>query len=788
MDWLAVALAATVVLLVLLLVSYRRAVVASIGVRLVAAGLKVGAILILAACLLEPLFSGQRARPGANKFALLADNSQSMMLKDQGLRQTRGEELKSVAGKDAPWIAQIGRDFDLRQFFFDSQLHSTDNFAALTFDGRASGLGAALERLVGRYQGQPLAGILLLTDGSATDSDALEKFLAQSTAAGAAFKAPPIYPVLIGSTPAGDVGIESIAVSQTNFEDAPVTLTAQILTSGEKGHNVVGEVLDESGNAVKSVERQTAHVDADGEPLLLRFRVKPDQPGLSFYKVRVAADGDFAQFDHPATSTEATLANNVRIASVDRGHGPYRVLYVAGRPNWEFKFLQRSLASDDQIDLTGLIRVALREPKFNFIGRGTVNPLFNGFDPAAQETAAQFDQPIVMRVSAGGDKVEPHVTFPKTAEELDAYDAVILDDVESEFFTPEQMQLLKEFVRQRGGGLLMLGGAETFKNGKYDRTPIGDVLPVYVDEVPVFPPDATFRLALTREGWLEPWLRLRPEEQTETQRLDAMPNFAILNAVRGIKPGATVLARAITDAGLPVPALVEQRFGQGRAAALLIGDLWSWEMRRPVNTVTDFEKAWRQTVRWLVSDVPRRLTAAASPSADAADASGTMRVVVQVRDPVFAPLDNATALVTITPPDGKAIHLRAEPSLTSPGQYETPAYVPREPGAYRAQVTVSAPDGGDLGQTTTGWASDPAAEEFRVLQPNRALLERIAAATGGQVIAANSLANFASSLPIRHAQITEPYVQPFWHQSWVFLIAIALLAAEWGLRRWKGLP
>ena len=442
-----------------------------------------------------------------------------MTLKDQAMRQTRGEMLQSVAGKDAPWIAQIGRDFDLRQFFFDSQLHGTDNYAALTFDGRASGLGAALERLVGRYQGQPLAGILLLTDGSATDSYAVEKFLAQSTAAGAAFKAPPIYPVLIGATPAGDMGIESIAVSQTNFEDAPVTLTAQILTSGEKGRNVVGEVLDEAGNPVPSVEKQTAHVDADGEPLLLRFRVKPDQPGLSFYKVRVAADGDFAQFDHPATSTEATLANNVRIAAVDRGHGPYRVLYVAGRPNWEYKFLQRSLATDDQIELTGLIRVALREPKFNFIGRNTVNPLFNGFDPAAQETAEQFDQPIVMRVSAGGDKVEPHVTFPQTAEELDAYDAVILDDVESEFFTQEQMQLLKEFVRQRGGGLLMLGGAETYKNGKYDRTPIGDVLPVYVDEVPTFPPDATFRLALTREGWLEPWLRLRPEEQAETQRL-----------------------------------------------------------------------------------------------------------------------------------------------------------------------------------------------------------------------------------------------------------------------------
>ena len=90
---------------------------------------------------------------------------------------------------------------------------------------------------------------------------------------------------------------------------------------------------------------------------------------------------------------------------------------------------------------------------------------------------------------------------------------------------------------------------------------------------------------------------------------------------------------------------------------------------------------------------------------------------------------------------------RREPSLSNPGQYETPAYVPRQRRPLPRQATVSAPDGSDLGQITTGWASDPAAEEFRVLQPNRALLERIAAATGGQVIAAGALSRFRRRPP-----------------------------------------
>src|SRR6185436_17592928 len=147
------------------------------------------------------------------------------------------------------------------------------------------------------------------------------------------------------------------------------------------------------------------------------------------------------------------------------------------------------------------------------------------------------------------------------------YHAIILDDMESEFFNQDQMQLIKDFVRQRGGGLLMLGGTETFHNGKYDRTPIGDVLPVYADEVSGFAAEAQFRMSLTREGWLEPWLRLRGEEDAERQRLAVMPEFQTLNAVRGIKPGATILARAAVGE-TTVPALVEQRFGRGRAAAL----------------------------------------------------------------------------------------------------------------------------------------------------------------------------------------------------------------------------
>ena len=127
---------------------------------------------------------------------------------------------------------------------------------------------------------------------------------------------------------------------------------------------------------------------------------------------------------------EATLANNSRVLVVDRGRGPYRILYVAGRPNWEYKFLNRALAEDEQIQLVGLIRIAKREPKFEFIGRPgeSSNPLFRGFGNQSKDEVERYDQPVLVRLNTR-DETELVGGFPKTAEELFGYHAVMVDDL-----------------------------------------------------------------------------------------------------------------------------------------------------------------------------------------------------------------------------------------------------------------------------------------------------------------------------------------------------------------------
>src|SRR5262249_8043353 len=152
----------------------------------------------------------------------------------------------------------------------------------------------------------------------------------------------------------------------------------------------------------------------------------------------------------------------------------------------------------------------------------------------------QYDQPVLIWVTSS-ESDEARKGFPTTAEELFPYHAVIFDKVEAGFFKADQLTLVQRFVSERGGGFMMLGGQESFHAGGYDSTPVGTILPVYLREVPGISgpigPVENLRLTLSREGWLQPWARIRSTESEEQARLGALPAFQVLNTVSGVKPG-----------------------------------------------------------------------------------------------------------------------------------------------------------------------------------------------------------------------------------------------------------
>ena len=108
-------------------------------------------------------------------------------------------------------------------------------------------------------------------------------------------------------------------------------------------------------------------------------------------------------------------------------------------------------------------------------GRGSVLIVDGAFDGRGGPLAGALRD-------AGLDvQVVPPVGVPRDVLAMQAYDLIVLQNVPAELVEPEQQGLLVEYVRDLGGGLVMVGGPDSFGAGGWNGTPIADVLPVRLD-------------------------------------------------------------------------------------------------------------------------------------------------------------------------------------------------------------------------------------------------------------------------------------------------------------------
>ena len=276
-NWLAPLGAAVAITLLLLFWGLRGSRAGAAGAGSVV--LKLIALIALALCLAEPLWNGSRARPGANVVAVLADNSQGLQIHDAGRATSRGEDLRDLLDRGrAGWLGTLADGFEVRRYLFDSRLQSSRDFADLDFQGRSSAMISALQSLAERYQGHPLAGVLLLTDGNATDlRGQLPSWKGM----------PPVYPVVLGDAARlKDVSIRQLTTERSAFEDAPVVVQARIESHGFGGTPLVARLTDQAG---KTIQEQSLSAPGDGGGSPLRFQIKPTADGIKSMKNQNAA-------------------------------------------------------------------------------------------------------------------------------------------------------------------------------------------------------------------------------------------------------------------------------------------------------------------------------------------------------------------------------------------------------------------------------------------------------------------------------------------------------------------
>jgi uncharacterized membrane protein len=188
--------------------------------------------------------------------------------------------------------------------------------------------------------------------------------------------------------------------------------------------------------------------------------------------------------------------------------------------------------------------------------------------------------------------------FPETIDELVQYECIIFSDVGSstillhpEVFTrsrprPNRLKLIKEYVLEKGGGFLMIGGYLSFQglNGiaKYKNTPIEEILPVeilpYDDRIEV--PEGFNPRIINRQ---HPITKGFPE---------TMPTLLGYNKTLP-KKGIDIL---IEFNGDPILAVAE--IGKGRTAAFTSDCAPHWGTSEFLEWQY-YDKLWTNIVNWL---------------------------------------------------------------------------------------------------------------------------------------------------------------------------------------------
>lgn len=89
-----------------------------------------------------------------------------------------------------------------------------------------------------------------------------------------------------------------------------------------------------------------------------------------------------------------------------------------------------------------------------------------------QDALARHEVDVDLRPARG---------MPETLADLQNYELLILSNVPATSLTARQMDVARTFVRDLGGGLIMLGGDQSFGLGGYYKTAIEEILPVRSD-------------------------------------------------------------------------------------------------------------------------------------------------------------------------------------------------------------------------------------------------------------------------------------------------------------------
>jgi hypothetical protein len=704
--------------------------------RIVMAVIRLGLVAVLVFILFQPTLILTSVVPQRNFVGILIDDSQSMRIADEDGR-ARSDFVQSTFGSEgSELLTALSEKFALRFFRFSRDASRLNTIDDLSYSGTATDLGNAMVRAQEELAGVPISGLVVISDGADNSGEALSESLLPLQAANV-----PVYTVGLGDEDLSpDVQLSRVEMPRTVLVGTSLVVDVIVAHRGYPGRTV--QLLVEDAGQLLATEDVT--FKRDGEPVVARVRIEAEDAGSRLLRFRI-----------PAQRGERVTKNNIRDVLVDVVNEAKKILYFEGEPRWEVKFLRRAVSEDENLQVVVLQRTA--ESKF-----------------------LRLDVDDADELAAG---------FPKTREELFRYRALILGSVEASFFTHDQLDMITDFVSQRGGGLLVLGGRNAFAEGNYQGTRLAEALPILMDDELSTGAEPYFTelfITPTRTGLTHPTTQLGQEDsETVRERWESLPPVTTLNPITRLKPGATGLLTGGPEGNRDRQVvLAYHRYGRGKVVALPIQDSWTWQMHAdiPLEDQTH-ETFWRQLLRWLADGVPDQVEA--QSEREVVEPGQPVNLSVTVGDSAYAGVNDGNVVAVVHDPSGNSISVPLDWDVELDGHYNG-TFSTAGPGLY--EVSIQATRAGDtIGNAVTYVNVAPSDDEYFDASMRGTTLSRIADQTGGLFYTPERVATLPEDISLTGAGVTLTEERDLWDMPILLLLVLGLIAAEWGYRRKRGL-
>jgi uncharacterized membrane protein len=700
--------------------------------RRILIGLRTVTLIALILMILGPELRLPKLKNEEAYVATLLDTSRSMSIEDSASGGTRFDSARMLllgAKAGDGLVDQLSSDYSVRVFGFADSARRAADPRGLKPDGERTSLFRVMREVDQELRGLPLAAVVMLTDGG---NNGAGSPLEMATHLGS--RKVKLYAVGFGSpNPPRDYEIVRVAVPRSVRRNSQVEAFTTVRCTGYRDPFTV-------------YLRQ-------GEAILSNMQVRP-QPGKDMYQVRFTFYPDqigtqkYNLYIKPGEG-EKLKENNLREFLVDVTDNRLPVLYVEGSPRTEFRFVRRALFRDQDFRLVSILRT----------GHGR------------------------FYVQGADDMPDLQKGYPTTKEQLYKFEGIIFGDIESGFFTKEQLRMTEEFVRERGGGFVMLGGVNSFGLGGYIGTPVEGMLPITLEGPKAPYVFERFKMQVPESALRHPILHQDDDPEQNQKAWERVPELHGYNPVKGLKSAAQVLG---LHPRTQQPILAVQKYGNGRAAAFCTGGSWAWRMSVPIENEIQ-EKFWRQFVRWL--SVGSKESVSVTLDRDVYSKGEPVILRATVLGTSLEAVNDATVKAKFQDPFGNLEDVDMPWILTQEGVYQC-RYETREHGDHKITVHVEIPHLKPIDVDTTFSVTQPFIE-FNNAGLNENLLRQMAEASGGKYFSETDTKELASEMKklVQTRERAGSYVErkDLWDAPVFFIILVLCLGAEWSIRRRAGL-